>query len=111
MEQSRGQTGSGDAYSPGWFELPLPKGANVMLVATAEPPDLSPFGIPSFDSRSDMAGKPVTPNFRRPALSSAARQFVVRRGEGKTVIAGYPWFLDWGRDSLICLRAVFWRPA
>ena len=26
VEQSRGQTGSGDAYSPGWFELPLPKG-------------------------------------------------------------------------------------
>ena len=36
VEQSRGQTGSGDAYSPGWFELPLPKGANVTLVATAE---------------------------------------------------------------------------
>ena len=29
VEQSRGQTGSGDAYSPGWFELPLPKGASV----------------------------------------------------------------------------------
>ena len=27
VEASRGQTGSGDAYSPGWFELPLPKGA------------------------------------------------------------------------------------
>jgi hypothetical protein len=36
VEQSRGQTGSGDAYSPGWFELPLPKGASVTLVATAE---------------------------------------------------------------------------
>ena len=36
VEQSRGQTGSGDAYSPGWFELPLAKGASVTLVATAE---------------------------------------------------------------------------
>jgi predicted glycogen debranching enzyme len=36
----------------------------------------------------------------------AAKQFVVRRGEGKTVIAGYPWFLDWGRDSLICARGL-----
>jgi predicted glycogen debranching enzyme len=29
---------------------------------------------------------------------------VVRRDDGLTVIAGYPWFLDWGRDTLICLR-------
>src|SRR5207302_7125279 len=32
--------------------------------------------------------------------------FVVRRDEGKTVIAGYPWFLDWGRDTLICARGL-----
>ena len=30
----------------------------------------------------------------------------MRRGAGKTVIAGYPWFLDWGRDSLICARGL-----
>src|SRR5208283_4752214 len=39
-------------------------------------------------------------------LVFAAKQFVVRRDEGKTVIAGYPWFLDWGRDSLICARGL-----
>ena len=36
VEQTRGQTASGDAYSPGWFELPLPKGAAVNLTITAE---------------------------------------------------------------------------
>src|SRR5881628_1730918 len=36
VEQTRGQMGSGDAYSPGWFELPLPKGAGVTLTVTAE---------------------------------------------------------------------------
>jgi len=39
-------------------------------------------------------------------LEQAARAFVVRRNAGKTVIAGYPWFLDWGRDSLICARGL-----
>jgi len=39
-------------------------------------------------------------------LLTAAKAFVVRRGEGKTVIAGYPWFLDWGRDTLICARGL-----
>lgn len=36
-------------------------------------------------------------------LVLAADQFIVTRGEGHTVIAGYPWFSDWGRDSMIAL--------
>jgi predicted glycogen debranching enzyme len=36
-------------------------------------------------------------------LVLAADQFLVRRGEGWTVIAGYPWFSDWGRDAMIAL--------
>ncbi len=36
-------------------------------------------------------------------LVLAADQFVVARGEGHTVIAGYPWFTDWGRDTMISL--------
>ncbi|MFA5043461.1 MAG: amylo-alpha-1,6-glucosidase [Kiritimatiellia bacterium] len=39
-------------------------------------------------------------------LERAMRQFIVRRGENKTVIAGYPWFLDWGRDTFICARGL-----
>lgn len=36
-------------------------------------------------------------------LVLAADQFIVKRGEGSTVIAGYPWFSDWGRDTMIAL--------
>ncbi len=38
-----------------------------------------------------------------PLLLRAADQFLVRRGEGSTVIAGYHWFTDWGRDTMISL--------
>jgi predicted glycogen debranching enzyme len=38
-----------------------------------------------------------------PALAAAADQFIVARGEEKTVIAGYHWFSDWGRDTMIAL--------
>ncbi len=135
VEQSRGQTGSGDAYSPGWFELPLPKGASVTLVATAEAVDscsltpvLSPeerenrrqsvgesggagtdagrtllFPLPEGEGLGE--GKPAG-NFFEAQLIRGAKQFVVRRDEGKTVIAGYPWFLDWGRDTFICARGL-----
>ena len=36
-------------------------------------------------------------------LALAADQFIVRRNGGKTVVAGYPWFADWGRDTMISL--------
>lgn len=108
VEQSRGQVGSGDAYSPGWFELPLPKGASVALVVTVEV-DSASFAAPPHPLR-DSADRPARggtePQTFEERLIRAAKQFVVRRGEGKTVIAGYPWFLDWGRDSLICARGL-----
>src|SRR6185436_11796205 len=37
------------------------------------------------------------------ALVRAADQFIVRRGDESTVIAGYHWFSDWGRDTMIAL--------
>lgn len=36
-------------------------------------------------------------------LAAAADQFVVSRANGKSIIAGYPWFSDWGRDTMIAL--------
>jgi starch synthase (maltosyl-transferring) len=103
VEQARGQVGSGDAYSPGWFELPLPKGAGVTLVATAETGDISSAELKVANRKSPTA---ESQNDFGKQLLHAVKQFVVRRDEGKTVIAGYPWFLDWGRDSLICARGL-----
>jgi predicted glycogen debranching enzyme len=39
-------------------------------------------------------------------LERAADQYRVKRGEGRTLIAGYPWFGDWGRDTFIALRGI-----
>ncbi len=39
-------------------------------------------------------------------LKRAADAYIVRRGAGKTIIAGYPWFTDWGRDTFIALRGL-----
>lgn len=39
-------------------------------------------------------------------LHRAADAYLVRRGAGRTVIAGYPWFTDWGRDTFIALRGL-----
>ncbi len=39
-------------------------------------------------------------------LVLAADQFIVKRGLGNTIIAGYPWFSDWGRDTMIALHGL-----
>jgi starch synthase (maltosyl-transferring) len=113
VEQTRGHVGSGDAYSPGWFELPLKKGESVALVLSADPADPSPEVLDQIEAERRAGNAHVMAraevdlhdSFGK-QLALALRAFVVRRGLGKTVIAGYPWFLDWGRDTFICARGL-----
>lgn len=113
VEQSRGQIASGASYSPGWFDLPLSRHGQATMVACADAEDPRPELIQNFiadrNARNELAqeraGLPLADTFGR-QLALAVQAFVVRRGRGQTVIAGYPWFLDWGRDSLICARGL-----
>ncbi len=100
VEQSRGQTSAGAAYSPGWFEVRLAPGEGTKIVLTAESQEdeVAPF-------TSGLQSKPQLASFEK-QLEQAVRAFVVRRGNGRTIVAGYPWFLDWGRDTLICARGL-----
>jgi predicted glycogen debranching enzyme len=100
VEQSRGQHGQGDAFSPGWFEIPLGKGAEAWLIVSADP------GFQPEKPAFPVVAAPAHGNDFESELLQAAGAFLARRGQGKTVIAGYPWFLDWGRDSLICARGL-----
>jgi starch synthase (maltosyl-transferring) len=120
VEQSRGQTGAGDAFSPGWFEVPLAKGASATLIISADGSvpegQLLEQAARGLDSTEPIPIEPAAEN-RAPSrheggdafsarLLQALRAFVVTRGTGKTVIAGYPWFLDWGRDTFIAARGL-----
>ena len=107
LEQSRGQTGSGDAFSPGWFDLPLPKGSQVTLLVTADPTDPAEPEVSDWmDPEHRRSAEGTESDWFESQLRRAARAFMVRRDSGKTVIAGYPWFLDWGRDTFICARGL-----
>ncbi len=113
VEATRGQLDHGDAFSPGWFELPLAKGQTVTLTITADPTNPTAAELAEFivkreaanQAAREAAGFPPADHFGQ-QLALALRAFVVQRGAHKTVIAGYPWFLDWGRDSLICARGL-----
>ncbi|MCL4178513.1 MAG: glycogen debranching enzyme N-terminal domain-containing protein [Verrucomicrobia bacterium] len=107
VEATRGMTGAGDAYSPGWFELPLPAGNDVVLTATCEgSPRADTMVSGSMEPKGPTAAEGPSADRFGEELRQALRAFVVKRGNGKTVIAGYPWFLDWGRDTLICARGL-----
>src|SRR5262249_44874429 len=47
---------------------------------------------------------------RRNALGSrlqrSADAYIVTRNEGRTILAGFPWFTDWGRDTFIAMRGL-----
>jgi len=109
VESSRGMQGSGDAYSPGWFEIPLAPGDAATLDVSADPDEVPAEVLAGFvQSRQDSAGcaGAVASCPLETLLRRAIGAFVVRRSDSVTVIAGYPWFLDWGRDSLIAARGL-----
>jgi glycogen debranching enzyme len=98
QEARRGQDPDSDLFSPGYFSLELTGGAQATLTAGADetsPDRPEPQALPPRRSMAPMD-----------ALKQAMAHYVVARGQLKSVIAGYPWFLDWGRDALIFTRGM-----
>jgi predicted glycogen debranching enzyme len=113
VEEYRGQPAEEDLFFVATFHLVLQPGESLTLVASTEAaPELD--GPAAYQKRrafeeSLLAASPLA---AEPApvrqLALAADQFIVRRAgpgdpDGRTVIAGYPWFSDWGRDTMISL--------
>ncbi|MBD2117342.1 MAG: hypothetical protein RLZZ339_2591 [Cyanobacteriota bacterium] len=94
------------------FSATLKVGESVTIAASTRPdPNLD--GQSSLESRYRYENSLINP--QQPPwiqqLTLAADQFIVSRPlrdqpEGKTIIAGYPWFGDWGRDTMISLRGL-----
>ncbi|MEN7973144.1 MAG: amylo-alpha-1,6-glucosidase [Verrucomicrobiota bacterium] len=97
VDQARGIDGSSDLFSPGYFKIDLSGGNTAELIAAINKTS-------AFETPSDAATRKVLSI--EEAMETAMKQFIVKRDEFQTVIAGYPWFLDWGRDTLICLRGI-----
>ena len=107
-EEERGLDHSEDLFTPGRLRLRLAPGATVGILATTELPTChDPLALldDEIDRRQQVEVR--APWADDPLLRSLARvadQFVVRRGDGlHTIVAGYHWFTDWGRDTMIAL--------
>ena len=92
-----------DLASPGRV-LPGPTGQADMVMVLRQGDGLSVRAQPH------AARVFATEGARRAALTDplarAAEAYLADRGQGSTIIAGYPWFTDWGRDTFIAMRGL-----
>ncbi len=107
-EKERGQDPDSDLFSPGYFSVFIGGNQSVILTADMEKRDVRRPGAAGAPAHADPAAVPALfPDLEpAPELIRSVQQFIANRGEYRTVIAGYPWFLDWGRDSLIFTRGL-----
>jgi predicted glycogen debranching enzyme len=108
LEAERGLDPDSDLFSPGYFSTFLNGGRAVEVTAQ----------ITAGRNQGNMQSEPSLQNMRPvafeenrswelvEALSQAMDHYVVKRESLHSVIAGYPWFLDWGRDALIFVRGL-----
>ena len=97
-----------DLGCPGEFHFELDNSEAILLLGADQ-------GV---SSQTNLAGSPAERVFeivrdtelkRRQNISRierSAQQYIVKRQSGKTIIAGYPWFTDWGRDTFIAIRGL-----
>jgi predicted glycogen debranching enzyme len=102
-ESDRGLDDREDLVSPGTLTFDLSGGEALWLLETGAP-------TPGTSITATVASLRRAERERRSAFATgpdrAADAYFVGRGEGQTVIAGYPWFTDWGRDTFIAMRGL-----
>ena len=111
LELERGLDYEEDLASPGEFLFRsdnVEGKAVILFQAENLAANLDPEGL----SPADLWNKTEEVERRRRArfkdtLERAGENFSVRRGTGLTLIAGYPWFTDWGRDTFVALRGLY----
>jgi len=110
-EAQRGMDAAEDLFFPGTFSADLTLKVPLFFIATAEPSP-PPAGAEVLEAiqggtRTLSAALPKNPPAWIRTLARASDQFIVRRGAAGaaslSIIAGYPWFADWGRDTMISL--------
>jgi predicted glycogen debranching enzyme len=98
-EMRRGYEFQEDLFVPGYFELPIKKGETIIFSASikeADPKSLKR----KFES--ELKNRLPRSSFHN-CLQNAAQQFIERREKKTEIVAGFPWFGSWGRDTFVSL--------
>ncbi|WP_040670835.1 amylo-alpha-1,6-glucosidase [Nitritalea halalkaliphila] len=97
QERERGYDYQEDLIQPGYFEFEIAKGESVIFSAGLQEADPDT-RQQSFEK--ELSRRVPRNNFEN-CLKNSAVQFIQRRNHKTHIIAGYPWFGWWGRDSFI----------
>lgn len=101
-ERNRGYDFREDLFVPGYFEFPIRKGESVVFSASVESVATSRLKAKFQKLVAERAPRNSFVN----CLKYSAAQFIVRKGKDTEVVAGYPWFGRWGRDTFIALPGI-----
>jgi predicted glycogen debranching enzyme len=107
IEKERGFDFHEDLFQP--FALRFDLAERATVIVSTEPQNLADavsFRLTEIARREALLMQAGASDDLTKQLVLAADQFIVKRGEGETVIAGYPWFSDWGRDTMIALNGL-----
>ncbi len=127
-EQDRGYAYQGDLWSPGVFEIEPGENCQATMIGSTEEWEIADVLAPDLAQRSEQERRKrllaqAADNAREGTAAElvfAADQFIIRPAgraldaarahatgdEVRTVIAGYHWFTDWGRDTMISLEGL-----
>lgn len=105
VEQYRGLDFHEDLYTHGNFSVALKKGASLgVIISTEDPLNRNALKVLTAErKRRENLVRDHSLNNTIRRLVLAADQFVVARGKLNSIIAGYHWFADWGRDTMIAI--------
>lgn len=104
-ERERGLDFREDLYSPFQLRFNLARSGRAAVIASTvahEASEAQMLEEEELERRGRIGSSGPGDVFTR-VLASAADQFIVSRGGQNSVIAGYHWFSDWGRDTMISL--------
>jgi predicted glycogen debranching enzyme len=128
VEAERGYDNTGELWSPGYFSVDVTRETTATLIASTESWEIVTALIPeaAFEAEGERRRRLISlaPEKARAGVAAelvlAADQFVIKPAgrredeararaageEVRSVIAGYHWFTDWGRDTMISMEGL-----
>jgi len=106
-EAARGLDCDEDLAAPGVLRFDLSKRTAFWLLTSTTPGGPALENVTAEEYARDLCARELVRRAAFPStLERHADAYLVRRGSGRTLVAGYPWFTDWGRDTFIALRGL-----
>src|SRR5256885_2268857 len=103
-EKDRGLDFAEDLWKMGTLTVEIRPGTTAFVVASLSRDAIDAAEVARLEAAERERRRVALPDAFTGRLARAAEQYVVRRQDkSPTVIAGYPWFTDWGRDTMIAL--------